>query len=93
VIPDISATGAEIELESPAGASGDTIEIKGKFKVANIQRILSIDAPIRSVKTCTDGEAKEVYGVQFQDHDEDNMLMLFGFVLNEMMTGNTKHIK
>lgn len=80
-IVDISVVGAGLEMYEELGRPGQRIEIKGKFKLDFIQRMLTIPAVIR---TCGQRDGARLYGVQFDDVEEDVLLMLFGFTYHEM---------
>lgn len=90
-ILDISTLGARVVVDSDAGSSGDSIELKGKFDVGGIQRILSVEVVIRSKVILPDGGIS--YGVEFQKGDEENMLVLFGYIFNAMAFGKIQSIR
>lgn len=87
-IIDISTTGAGLEMFDPLGSNGDRIKIKGKFTVGSIQRVLSIDAVIRMSKRVS--EKIVFYGIEFLESDENDLLVLFGFIFNAMSFGKIK---
>ena len=89
-IVDISIGGARLELYSDVGDVGEEIELKGKFNVGSIQRILSIKANVASKKPR--GDKGLIYGVQFKEADEDKMLILFGFIFSSMAFGNVQTV-
>ncbi len=80
---DISASGACIETEEELGRVGETVEVKGKFHVADMQRRLKVDTIIRS-RTLKDG--CYTYGLEFKSCDEDSLLVLFGFLFHAMFS-------
>lgn len=90
-IIDISTTGAGLEMFDPLGSSGDRIKIKGKFSVGSIQRVLSIDAVIRISKRLSDKVI--FYGIEFLESDENDLLVLFGFIFNAMSFGKIKKME
>jgi c-di-GMP-binding flagellar brake protein YcgR len=89
-IVDISITGAGLELYEPLGDVGDTVQIKGKFQVGTIQRVLSIEARIRGK-----GVKSEhfLYGIEFQEGDEDKLIVLMGFTYHAMAFGHIQNIR
>lgn len=90
-IKDISTTGAGLEMYEPLGEEGHRIVIKGKFNVGDIQRILSIDAVIRLKKQI---DPKTIfYGIEFLESDENDLLVLFGFIFNAMSFGKIQKIR
>ncbi|MFL0800576.1 MAG: flagellar brake protein [Agarilytica sp.] len=90
-ITDISTTGAGLTLTEYAGENGDEINMKGKFSVGNIQRVLAIRAVIRVTKKKTD--TLTIYGVEFLEDDENDLLVLFGFIFNAMAFGKIQTIR
>lgn len=88
---DISAGGAGLELYEDLGEVDDDVIIRGKFPVGNIQRLLSIKATIRFKKQ--KNSRAYVYGVEFNEGEEDDRLVLFGFIFNAMAFGNVQKIR
>ncbi|HEY7773929.1 MAG TPA: flagellar brake protein [Marinagarivorans sp.] len=78
---DISTGGGRVQMFDTLGGVGDRIELKGKFQVHGIARLLTVKACIRK------RDGKE-YGVQFVEQDEDKLIVLMGFIFNAMLTGN-----
>lgn len=89
-IVDISTSGARIEMFESLGGLGDDIEIKGKFQVGEIQRVLSVDAIIRA-KSSTDDRL--FYGIEFHEGDEEKMIILMGFTFHAMAFGHLQSIR
>lgn len=89
-IVDISTTGARLEMFESLGAVGDDVEIKGKFRVGAIQRILSIEAVIRAKSGA--GESA-FYGIEFHEGDEEKLLVLMGFTFHAMAFGHLQSIR
>ena len=90
-IVDVSMIGAGIELFDDVGEVDDTLMIKGKFKVGSIQRILSLEAKVRSKSS--KGNSNFFFGVEFSEADEDEMLILFGFIFNAMVVGESQSLR
>ncbi|WNO10153.1 PilZ domain-containing protein [Teredinibacter sp. KSP-S5-2] len=90
-IADISVSGAGLLLERSVGEVGEKVEIKGKFEVAGIQRLLSIEVMIRSKIQRSNGDF--FYGVEFLKGSEDKMLVLFGYVFNAMAIGKIQSVR
>lgn len=90
-IVDISTTGASLSLTEYVGAEGEQISMKGKFSVGGIQRILSLRAVIRA----TEKKSLEqtVYGIEFLADNENDLLVLFGFIFNAMAFGKIQKIR
>ena len=89
-ISDISVGGARIELYSDAGNRGESIELKGKFRVNKIQRLVVLQATILRKEKISEGVF--AYGVQFNEDDEDKLLILFGFIFNSMAFSNVQTV-
>lgn len=77
-IVDVSTTGARIEATDRLGGVGDIIEVKGKFQVGNMVRMLSINCVIREEKN------PKTYGVEFCEQNEEKLLVLLGFIYQSM---------
>ncbi|HMU66966.1 MAG TPA: PilZ domain-containing protein [Cellvibrionaceae bacterium] len=77
-IVDVSTSGARIEATERLGNVGDIIEVKGKFQVGNMVRMLSIHCIIRAEKT------PKTYGVEFCEQNEEKLLVLLGFIYQSM---------
>lgn len=89
-IIDISITGARLEMFEELGTVDHEIEIKGKFQVGKIQRLLQIGAVVRA-RTVRDGSF--IYGVEFHDGDEDKLMVLMGFTFHELAFGQIQIIR
>lgn len=89
-ILDISERGAALCSDEPLGQGGDEINIKAKFIVEKIQRVLSIKGKIMKAKQLGDGEFK--YGIEFFEQDENTMLLLYSFIFNAMASGKIQKI-
>ncbi len=90
VIVDLSTSGAQISMSSSGGMQGDTLEIKGRFTLGTIRRTLTVQAIIRNVEA---KGASYIYGLQFVNMDEDNLLLLFGFTFHAMANGTVHNIR
>lgn len=89
-IDDISTLGAGLILSESAGDEGDVLALKGKFTVGSIQRVLSVRAVARKVKKLSPDAV--FYGVEFLEDDENDLLVLFGFIFNAMAFGKIQKI-
>lgn len=83
---DISTGGGRIEMFDQLGRVGETIEMKGKFSIHGMTRMLTIKAVIRK------REGND-YGVQFIEEDEDKLIILMGFIFGAMLDGNIESIR
>jgi len=90
-VMDISVGGACLDLDEDMASKGDSVEILGKFQIGGLERDLFIHAVVRSKKT---GEKIGFeYGVEFHENDEEKLLVLFGYIFNEMAFGKLKRIQ
>lgn len=83
---DLSTGGGRLKMFDEVGAMGDRIEIKGKFNVHGITRLLNVTACIRK-------RERDEYGVQFIEQDEDKLIFLMGFIFNAMINGTVDTIR
>lgn len=90
-IVDISTSGAGLEMFENVGETGEEITLKGKFAVGSIRRVLSIKGVIRSIKK--KGDNSYICGVEFLEEDENDLLVLFGFIFNAMSFGDIQKIR
>lgn len=87
---DISLGGAKVEMSEDIGSTGDDIELKGKFKVGELQRVCRVNANICSRNVSGDG--KYVFGLKMGDIEEDSMLVLLGYTYSVMVNGDEQGI-
>jgi hypothetical protein len=85
-IVDVSTSGARIESSSRLGNVGDLIEVKGKFQVGSILRMLTIKCVIRAEKP------NLAYGIEFLEQDEDRLIVLFGFIYQSMAFNSAQSV-
>lgn len=90
-ITDISTTGARINLFDDVGEAGELIELKGKFEVGEIRRMVNVEAIIRSKPVIT-GEVV-TYGVEFHEADEEKLIVLFGFIFSAIAYGKSQIVR
>ncbi len=85
---DISTSGAKIELEAVVGEVGDKLILTATVDVANHLRELRLPAIIRARTDRSTKEQEEafpaVYGVEFCDIDDSNLLLLHAYVYRTM---------
>lgn len=89
-ILDISTTGAGIQMFEKLGDVGQKIEMKGKFQVGEIQRLVTIKAVIRTVLKRKDEFS---YGIEFHEADEEKLLVLLGYIFHAMAFGQFQSIR
>lgn len=87
---DISSTGARLEMFSELGIVGHEVELKGKFQVGSVQRLVSIRTVIRSRQCDND---RWFYGVEFCEGDEDKLLVLMGYTFHAMAFGQVQSVR
>lgn len=89
-IVDISTHGAGLRVKGSAGEVDDVIVVRGKFNVGSIQRLLSFQALIIT-QTALEDDVNN-YGVEFLEDNEDDLLVLFGFIFNALAFGEIQHL-
>ncbi len=84
IISDISVSGARLQVATPVGEVGDQLSIQGRVQVGPINRELQLTAVIRSrverSTTEVEDELPAVFGVEFIETNEDQLLLLYAFV-------------
>lgn len=90
-ITDISTTGARVDLFDDVGEAGELIELKGKFEVGAIRKLVQVEAIIRSKPEIT-GEAV-TYGIEFHEPDEEKLIVLFGFIFSAIASGKSQSVR
>lgn len=92
-VADISISGARLELREAIADIGDTLEIEMRVRVDSLERIISLKAIIRSrVERSTQEEKLEypaVYGVEFTEQNEDELLILYAYVYSQIVAEQT----
>jgi PilZ domain. len=87
---DVSTTGARLHMFQELGNVGHKVEVKGKFQVGDIQRIMQISATVRA-RSVRDGGF--IYGIEFSSDDEDKLIVLMGFTFHAMAFGSLQTIR
>jgi c-di-GMP-binding flagellar brake protein YcgR len=91
-----SVTGTLLQSEYELGELGDTLELSVELHVSNIQKFIRITGIIRNISTPQDrqeeyGEKADDendtfrYGLEFVDVDEDDQLVLHGYVYEQIV--------
>ncbi|MFL0795913.1 MAG: flagellar brake protein [Cellvibrionaceae bacterium] len=90
IATDMSVSGARLELREAIAAVGDEVEIYGDVHIGPVRRTMKIQAIIRSRTERSTKEMVEdlpaVYGVQFLEEEEENILVLHSYVFSQMAT-------
>jgi len=87
VISDISISGARIELENEIAEVDDILEIIAVVDVREIKRELVLVAGVRSKVDSSNnqlGDTAISYGLEFMQQDEEQRLLLYAYVFNQM---------
>ena len=82
---DISTAGSQIFTIEPIGEKEDTITIKGKVNVAGLEQYLTISGIIRRVVEPKEEGGRYEYGIEFVLLEDNDKLLLHGFVYEQMM--------
>ncbi len=81
IIHDLSTDGARIGSTQLRVQVGEKIVVSWKCTVAGIDRLLSIPGTVRTV---SEGENETFFGIEFDDVDEVDRVMLHAFVLSSL---------
>jgi len=92
-VMDLSKSGARLQLDRPLGKVGDKIQLKGKFDVAGIRRILDLRGVIRSFPKSDAGLNGIQCGVEFVENHEDKLLVLYGYISYTSSYGNIQSVR
>ena len=82
---DISTAGSQIFTLEPIGEKGDTITINSKVNVVGLEQYLTISGIIRRVVEPTEEGGRFEYGIEFVLLEDNDKLLLHGFVYEQMM--------
>ena len=87
-ISDISLSGAKIELAEAVAEVGEELQLALTVNVATLTRELSIKSLVRSRIERSTREYEEglpaVYGIEFVENNEDQLLGLYAYVYSSM---------
>lgn len=87
-ISDISLLGAKVELAEAIAEVGEELQLGMTVSIASLTRELSIKSLVRSrVERSTrenEEEFSAVYGVEFAENEEDQLLGLYAYVYSSM---------
>lgn len=81
MVKDISLGGCRLHSRSLAVEVGDTIKLTAQISVSGIERIVSLDAEVRSLQSDEDGS---VVGVQFASMSDSDRITLHAYVLSNL---------
>lgn len=87
VLSDMSISGARIELDDDVAEIGNTLEIRAQVDIRDVKKELVLTGIIRSRVDPTDNPDDGVmisYGVEFANQSDDNRLVLYAYVFNQM---------
>ncbi|TQV80141.1 flagellar brake protein [Exilibacterium tricleocarpae] len=88
MVADISLSGARVEMIEPIGDIGDGLTLAAAVSIGRLERRLCLKAVIRSrIERSTREYAENlpaVYGIEFTEDDDDNLLVLHGYVFSEL---------
>lgn len=81
IVNDLSIGGTRISAKQLPVASGDDIRISAQLEVSGVERIVSVDALVRSYQE-EDGQC--CIGVQFKQMNDADRVMLHAYVLSNI---------
>ncbi|MDH5472170.1 MAG: flagellar brake protein [Gammaproteobacteria bacterium] len=80
-----SLTGALIKTDNPLGEIGDNLILSSEFAFHDFQKYLRLNAIIRNVIQPDNNADAYRYGVEFQGLDDDQKLIIHGYVYNQIV--------
>jgi c-di-GMP-binding flagellar brake protein YcgR len=90
-ILDVSPTGARVELPANSVKIGDDITLSSIFNFSDVDRNVTLNCVIRARMGTDDPSADPtkpvVYGIEFQELNEEMNLFLHAYVYREMLEG------
>jgi hypothetical protein len=81
VINNLSTDGARLECKMYLGDPGDEIKISAKVNVLDVEHIVKLKGIIRST---SDPQNKDFFGIQFVDLNDSQRLILYAYVMSEI---------
>jgi c-di-GMP-binding flagellar brake protein YcgR len=87
VIRDISTAGAQLTASESLGELGETISIAVRVEVGGVEQYLTLPAIIRRkfIEKPEEKPNEETYGVEFQFVEDNDRLILHGFVYERLI--------
>lgn len=85
---DISLQGARIEAGDQLGEVGDRLFITSRVQVGEVEQVMMIEGIIRNLEEVEDSfndGFRMVHGMEFTGLDEEGLLILTGFVYQQML--------
>ena len=83
---NLSTAGAQLTTNEAIGEAGEKISITCKVTVAQFEQYLNIAGIIRRINVNEDTDTgKYEYGVEFTIPDDNNKLLLHGFIYEKML--------
>jgi c-di-GMP-binding flagellar brake protein YcgR len=85
-INNMSTTGCQIQMVNPLPEESRELMISMKITVAEQERLLSIDAVVRSHREAEiENNIWHIYGLQFNELDDGRRLLLHGYVYEKLV--------
>ena len=81
IVKDISLGGCRLTARKLAVSQGETIKLTAQISVSGIERIISLQAEVRSLQEEADGV---IAGVQFNDMSDTDRIILHAYVLSNI---------
>jgi len=80
-----SLTGALIKTDKPLGDKNDSLVISSEFSFYDFQKYLRFNAIIRNASTPDNCHNEYRYGVEFEDLDDEQKLIIHGYVYDQIV--------
>lgn len=87
-IVNISTSGAMLTARAPLGKKGDTLAIKFKLSLNDIESYLDIETVLRNVEAgaaTEQGAAQWQHGVEFREVAQQDLLMLTAYIYQKLL--------
>lgn len=87
-ISDMSISGSRVELNDDIADIGDTLELRTKVNIRDVERDMLLTCVVRSRVEPSDNVGDEVlinYGVEFINQSEEQRLVMYAYVFNQIV--------
>ncbi|MDQ7049181.1 MAG: flagellar brake protein [Enterobacterales bacterium] len=83
---NLSFSGGRVESSKEIASLGDVINIMMPLSIGNVEKLVTIDCKVSYMKE-DNSDSHPVYGVSFENIDEDDGLILRCFIYQELLIG------
>jgi len=83
---NLSFSGGRVESQQKIAAMNDVINVTMPLTIGKVEKLITIDCLVSYLKE-DNADSHPVYGVSFEQIDEDDGLILRGFIYQEILIG------